>query len=324
LDLNESSGDSGDEYIQERQEHKTAKPKKPRKSRLGEDDGERKASRKRKRKLPTRQEINEMDPEAAKKAQLDLTIDAILKTKKATKSKRKKKDAEEEALDRFADEEVSRLRDTMVAAADEDMSANKERLPATSKLRMLPQVMDVLQKSGMSQSILDNNLLEGVRRWLEPLPDKSLPALNIQNAFFETLSKMYIDTNSLKDSGLGRVVIFYTKCKRVTPHISRIANTLVTAWSRPIIKRSASYRDRHVPIAAESDQPAHRPKLHEILKRAENESKHSRARLPQSTIGSYQVAPRSAMKNPSVEAELERRRRNAERMRAMTRHMKGK
>ena len=32
----------------------------------------------------------------AKKAQLDLTIDAILKPKKAMKSKRKKKDAEEE------------------------------------------------------------------------------------------------------------------------------------------------------------------------------------------------------------------------------------
>lgn len=211
----------------------------------------------------------------------------------------------------------------MVAAADEDMAANKERLPATSKLRMLPQVMDVLQKSGMSQSILDNNLLEGVRRWLEPLPDKSLPALNIQNAFFETLSKMYIDTNSLKESGLGRVVIFYTKCKRVTPHIARIANTLVTSWSRPIIKRSASYRDRHVPIAAEADQPAPRPKIQEILKRAESD-KYARARLPQSSIGSYQVAPRSVMKNPNIEAELERRRRNAERMRAMTRHMKGK
>jgi len=212
----------------------------------------------------------------------------------------------------------------MIAAADEDMNSNKERLPATSKLRMLPQVMDILQKSGMSKSILDNNLLEGVRRWLEPLPDKSLPALNIQNAFFETLSKMYIDTNSLKDSGLGRVVIFYTKCKRVTPHISRTANALVTNWSRPIIKRSASYRDRHVPIAAESDQPVPRPKIHEILKRAESEAKHSRARLPQSSIGSYQVAPRSVIKNPNIEAELERRRRNAERMRAMTKHMKGK
>ena len=55
------------------------------------------------------------------------------------------------------------------------------------------------------------------------------------------MSKMYIDTNTLKDSGLGRVVLFYTKCKRVTSAIQRQAVSLVSGWSRPIIKRSASY-----------------------------------------------------------------------------------
>lgn len=98
---------------------------------------------------------------------------------------------------------------------------------------------------------MDNNLLEGVRRWLEPLPDRSLPALNIQDFFFTQLTKMDIDTNSLKESGLGRVVLFYTKCKRVTTQINRLARELVSTWSRPIIKRSASYRDRVIPVAPE-------------------------------------------------------------------------
>lgn len=96
-------------------------------------------------------------------------------------------------------------------------------------------------RNGYAQSIIDNNLLEGVRRWLEPLPDKSLPALNIQSAFFDILGKMYIDTNTLKDSQLGRIVLFYTKCKRVTSAIQRQAVALVSVWSRPIVKRSASY-----------------------------------------------------------------------------------
>jgi transcription factor SPN1 len=60
--------------------------------------------------------------------------------------KKRKKDAEEDVLDRFADDEVSRLRDTMIQAADEDTVSNKEHLPATAKLRMLPQVTEVLQK----------------------------------------------------------------------------------------------------------------------------------------------------------------------------------
>jgi hypothetical protein len=50
-------------------------------------------------------------------------------------------------LDRVADEQVSRLREAMLAAADEDQQANVEKLPATSKLKLLPQVMEVLRKS---------------------------------------------------------------------------------------------------------------------------------------------------------------------------------
>ena len=75
-----------------------------------------------------------------------MQIEAILKPKKAARIKKRKKDAEEDVLDRFADEEVSRLREAMLTAADEDDNANRERLPATAKLRMLPQVLEVLRK----------------------------------------------------------------------------------------------------------------------------------------------------------------------------------
>ena len=74
---------------------------------------------------------------------------------------------------------------------------------------------------------MDNNLLEGVKRWLEPLPDRSLPALNVQKELFGVLETMTIDTISLKMSGLGRVVVFYTLCKRVEPSIRRTAEHLV-------------------------------------------------------------------------------------------------
>lgn len=74
---------------------------------------------------------------------------------------------------------------------------------------------------------MDNNLLEGVKRWLEPLPDKSLPALNIQRQFFAILEKMQIDTISLKMSGLGKVVVFYSMCPRVEAPIRRSAYHLI-------------------------------------------------------------------------------------------------
>lgn len=282
-----------------------------------------------------------------------MKIDAIVKSKKTARPKKRKKDAEEEVLDRMADEEVSALREEMLRAAAEDDEANKEKVPATAKLRLLPRVKDVLQKyvlfipertsadpqsrSALSQSILDNNLLEGVRRWLEPLPDRSLPALNIQTFFFEQLTKMDIDTNSLKESGLGRVILFYTKCKRVTTSIARMANELVSTWSRPIIKRSASYRDRLIPVAPEADSAGGSgrtgERLNAILARAK-EAEKNRVRknavmIPQPQMGSYTVAPRAnagimGRPNASVDTDIQRRRNNAERLRTLTRKIGAK
>lgn len=76
---------------------------------------------------------------------MDKQIEAILKPKKSNRPKRKNKDQDEE-LDRYADEEVSRLREAMLAAAADDAQANREKIPATSKLKLLPQVLDVLRK----------------------------------------------------------------------------------------------------------------------------------------------------------------------------------
>ena len=88
-------------------------------------------------------EVNLVCGKAAK-MKLDMQIEAILKPKKGNRMKRKK-NADEE-LDRYADEEVSRLREAMLAAAADDEQSNKQKLPATSKLKLLPQVLEILRK----------------------------------------------------------------------------------------------------------------------------------------------------------------------------------
>ncbi|TFK45856.1 hypothetical protein OE88DRAFT_1739969 [Heliocybe sulcata] len=325
----ESSEESVDEYVQA---PRAPKPKRRSRARKENDEGERRpAQRKRKRRPIAEEDLSQLPPEQANKYKLDMQIEAILKPKKSSRPRRKKKD-DEEVLDRFADEEVSRLREAMLTAADDDDQANKEKMPATAKLKMLPQVMEVLRRSGLSQSIQDNNLLEGVRRFLEPLPDHSLPGLNIQKELFGALVKLeYVDSSVLKESRLGRVVLFYTKSKRVTPDIARAAETLVSKWSRPIIKRSASYRDRVIPIAQEGDG-AGQERLNAILARAK-ESEKNRVRknavmIPQRNLGSYTVAPKAdagfRKNNAAVDAEIERRKRYADRMRTLSRKVTAK
>jgi transcription factor SPN1 len=154
-----SAQDSEDEY-----DHGGSQKKrltKPTRSRKTTDDGNRRpVQRKRKRKQPVEVDLSQLPPEqgasqslsilsiltrdTASKMRLDMQIEAILKTKKRSSGKKK---ANEEVLDSFADDEVARLREAMNAAADEDIRANQEKLPATAKLRLLPEALDTLRKS---------------------------------------------------------------------------------------------------------------------------------------------------------------------------------
>ena len=74
-----------------------------------------------------------------------MKIDQILRSKKTNRPRKKKNN--DEVLDSFADDEVARLRETMNNAADEDIRSNQEKLPATAKLRLLPEAMETLRKS---------------------------------------------------------------------------------------------------------------------------------------------------------------------------------
>ncbi|PWZ03689.1 hypothetical protein BCV70DRAFT_197891 [Testicularia cyperi] len=210
---------------------------------------------------------------------------------RAGKKRAPRKRAGEEDLDLLADEEVAALRRQMVNAADDDEEANRLKKPATNKLRLLPKVVATLQKNHLQQSILDNNLLEGVKRWLEPLPDKSLPALNIQHQFFQILTRMSIDTISLKMSGLGKVVVFYSMCPRVEPSIKRSAEHLIEVWSRPVLKRSSSYRDRHVQSAEWSQDAITQRSALSGSQIADNSRRN--VGIPSAVSSGFRVAPQS-------------------------------
>ena len=164
----------------------------------------------------------------------------------------------------------------------------------------------------------------------------------VQITLMIPFSQMFIDTNTLKDSGLGRIVLFYTKPnKRVSSQIRAQADNLIAQWSRPILKRSASYRDRHVPVA-EADvltgKRAGGVKLSAILAQGRVEDagrvRKNAVRIPERTLANFTVAPKSNLSGsggiPGVgntlspsekQLELEKRRVQAERLRRVQRKL---
>ncbi|EXJ92010.1 hypothetical protein A1O3_00560 [Capronia epimyces CBS 606.96] len=200
-------------------------------------DGERKPR-------PARIEINEDDltPEERRRRALDRAMDAAVK-----KSSGKRIRKGEIDLEQAADQEIEDLRNRMIAAAETDGDLVRQGLPASQKLKMLPEVVSLLNRNNIVQSILDpeTNLLEAVRFFLEPLTDGSLPAYNIQRELFAALAKLPMNKETLISSGIGKVILFYRKSKRAEPAIKRQATKLMEEWSRPILQRSDDYTKKN-------------------------------------------------------------------------------
>jgi hypothetical protein len=136
----------------------------------------------------------------------------------------------------------------MEQACVADNQAREKNQPAIHKLKMLPEVVGLLSRNTVQHSIVDpdTNFLQSVKYFLEPLSDGSLPAYNIQRDLFSALTRLPIEKEALLSSGIGKIVLFYTKSKKPEIGVKRTAERLLGEWSRPILKRSDDFKQRKV------------------------------------------------------------------------------
>lgn len=244
-----------------KKEKRREKPKKSRKRREGTEefeggetiDGKRARKPKGDGVTPSRRPMiddeddESLTPEERRKRALDRKIDAALKN---PNQRRGKKDGMD--LEQFADQEIERIRDRMIVACQEDGLLRQQGLPGTNKLKLLPEVTNLLNRAQLATQLVDPeiNLLEAVKFFLEPLnPDGVLPAYSIQSELFSALAKLPITKQTLIACGIGKVVLFYTKSRQPEDNIKRQAEKLLSEWMRLILNRSDDYRKRQLPTA---------------------------------------------------------------------------
>ncbi|XP_030945511.1 protein IWS1 homolog 1 [Quercus lobata] len=133
--------------------------------------------------------------------------------------------------------------------AEEDADLNRQAKPAVNKLKKLPLLTEVLSKKQLQQEFLDHGVLTLLKNWLEPLPDGSLPNINIRAAILRILTDFPIDLEQydrreqLKKSGLGKVIMFLSKSDEETTSNRKLAKDLVDKWSRPIFNKSTRFEE---------------------------------------------------------------------------------
>ncbi|KAI3468585.1 hypothetical protein Pfo_025248 [Paulownia fortunei] len=199
----------------------------------------------------------------AEEGEEDEEIKELFKTGK--KKKKTEKSAAEIAL------LVENVMAELEVVAEEDAELNRQGKPAINKLKKLSLLNDVLSKKQLQQEFLDHGVLTLLKNWLEPLPDGSLPNINIRAAVLKILNDFPIDLEQydrreqLKKSGLGKVIMFLSKSDEETTANRKLAKELVDKWSRPIFNKSTRFEDMK---NFEDERAFRRPAAKKVMSKA--------------------------------------------------------
>jgi transcription factor SPN1 len=197
----------------------------------------------------------------------------------------------------------------MAAACQADALARSQGKPATHKLAILPEVVELMNRNTIQSQLADpdSDILQAVRFMLEPADhDAALPNYRIQRELFAILLKLNIGKEALKSSEIGKVVLFYTKSSQPQADIKRAAEKLIGEWMRVVLKRhQKTVREQPVstktydPLTQSQSITARDPAAVAAEKRRkvlEQPIPGNRARV-EGGVGTYTIAPVSTLSN---------------------------
>lgn len=177
---------------------------------------------------------------------------------KKKKKKKRKGELSQQALSALAATTAAK----MAQAAEEDIRLNRAGKPAINKVRMLKEVSIILDRVDLYRDFFapGSQMMNVLRQWIEPLPDGSLPSLDVRTVILRALTRMPIDSEldeirmQLKQSGLGKIVLFLYKSEEEIPSNRKLAQSLVERWMRPIFRLSNQYQDLQRVQAQDADR----------------------------------------------------------------------
>lgn len=117
-----------------------------------------------------------------------------------------------------------------------DIEAQNNNKPSTYKIDNAESIYFSVIKKEAQEACIKTGILNEIRVWLEPLPDKSLPNPKIKRVLLDLLSNLKLNKNDLLKSGIGKIIHFYSKNSRESKEVRARASELIKKWKILVIR----------------------------------------------------------------------------------------
>lgn len=117
-----------------------------------------------------------------------------------------------------------------------DIDLNSESKPAHYKIDNIENLCSKIIKRGVQEVFVKMGILKELKVWLEPLPDNSLPNQKVKRAIMDLLINLKVSKADLLNSGIGKIVHFYSKNSREALDIRKMSLNVVKKWKSMIIR----------------------------------------------------------------------------------------
>eukprot|EP00924_Labyrinthula_sp_SR-Ha-C_P001136 augustus_masked-scaffold_7-processed-gene-14.54-mRNA-1 protein AED:1.00 eAED:1.00 QI:0/-1/0/0/-1/1/1/0/412 len=185
---------------------------------------------------------NYYDEDEQKEEKQELNVmDEVLNNIKRSKVRRGARMTEDEK-----EEIVHDILMKMDAAYNQDVTLRRRGEIALNKIKLLPEVLEIMNKNDFHIVLLERNLLQVVGQWLRPIKNHQdeveLPNLGLRTKIYKVVNKLPIDVEHLSRAKFGKVISYLRDSERETKENRVFLRKLVQKWSRGIFGRSDDFK----------------------------------------------------------------------------------